>query len=247
MSDKFQIVDIIDEEGHIYKNVLVYDIDDDEMKKWKFVLESHMEDRKPGIELYQDPINPNIGYRLHSGYYCKDFAEKKDLELVTFLNQKKKVKLTKFPYGLIRYKGMFIGQIIPFFTNYKTLSSYIWTNPDINPFGVFLKVLNALLELSENGICYYDIKGDNFLICNGEVETIDFDAQWIKDTTNQPCASSEYTQVHNFIYMVKEILGAESEKYHNLLFCEIGKLDDLIDILRTGYNMWDHEKKTRNW
>ena len=160
------------------------------------------------------------------------FNPKNSSNLIEFLT-KTGVKLTKFPYGLIRYNEKIAGQIIPYFNKRsQTLSSYLWTNKDVNIFEVFLKIYDILKELYDNGLIYVDVKSDNFMVQNHQINLIDFDYNYIKEVDDHKFIHIKH-QVENFCFMLEWLLHDKKHLYFKDLYC-VRTHEQLEEILHEG-------------
>jgi len=122
-------------------------------------------------------------YRDHNtvkvGTYC--FAEygydgEQDEKLIQCLAERKnKIKLSKFPLGVVTLDGKVIGQEIPYFQNTITLDEYFETNNNVDLIRTYKAIFEILKELYDNGIYYLDIHPKNFVIDKQlNIEIIDF-------------------------------------------------------------------------
>ena len=102
--------------------------------------------------------------------------------------------------------------MIPYYYRPFSLGSYLYINKNLNEYDVFLKVLNIIKELYDNGIIYVDIKSDNIVIKDNIFHLIDFDERYVK------FRDSKYQYMHlkhllsNFKYMIEFLTRDEVKK-----------------------------------
>lgn len=134
-----------------------------------------------GVYIFQSLEHPGLAYRISKDFqYCN---LKRDAGFIQKLqNQKGKIKLTEFPTGIITQEERIIGQEIPFYSGCQTILYFFQTNIVDNPIVQFKSILDALKEMYDAGIDYFDIHGNNFVLDPwnpSTVKTIDFDETYV--------------------------------------------------------------------
>lgn len=163
------------------------------------------DDLEMGVYIYQTYTNPNVAYRIY-----KTFAEYKfngyddDILIQKLIERSKDISLTNFPTGVVTLEGRIIGQEVPFYPNSKVIPAIdINKLTDNNPVIIYKKILNALKELSDNGIAYLDIHDKNFMVdisSNSKVNIIDFDLNYMKFDEESKLRIQE--QLYNYRRMI---------------------------------------------
>ena len=133
-----------------------------------------------GVFIYQTDYDPNVALRIFKRF--KDPDEEGILEdrVVSRLQKKQpNVKNTDFPTGVVTLDGRVIGQEIVFYPDSLDMNEYYSNGVSeglMLPTTAYLKIINNLQELYDNGILYLDIHNKNFMILNsGDVKIIDFE------------------------------------------------------------------------
>ena len=131
--------------------------------------------------IYQDNINPNVGYRIYDSYNDYRFNGNRDDVLIQNLQERQEnVQLTKFPTGVVTYGGFIIGQEMPFFPNSQNIDAYLKKCNLSDAFALYKQLLLMFKELCLNGIMYTDIHPGNIIIDSKlNLELIDFDMNFI--------------------------------------------------------------------
>lgn len=186
---------------------------------WKFVTESHngdgfefisKYDDKIGTLVYHDQNNPNVGYRIYSDYADYLYTYYDDYMVVSKLQEKQKdIKLLEFPTGIITVGDKVIGQEMPFYEGYKELGYALYHNQtkEVITF-YYLKVIEILKELLQNGIYYLDVHSGNFLIntINDDIKVIDFERQCLEIEPNNRLKEVAYDRmINNLKIMINKL------------------------------------------
>lgn len=140
-------------------------------------------DDDEGVYIFQNLENPNIAYRIYKRFAEYGFNGDKDDKLIQKLQERKdKVKLAKFPTGVITKDGRIIGQEIPYFMGCITIDELSKCKAPIkNPIKLYREVLLIIKEMYDNGILYLDNHAKNFMInSNNEVEVIDYESNYVR-------------------------------------------------------------------
>lgn len=148
-----------------------------------------------------------------------------DNELFEFISRLREKQLlcpkTDFPIGVVLNEYDKIGQIIRYYKDAKSLKNicinedlaslqkYISCDDDVlhNFFLACLQIIDILEELFAEGIAYFDVGGDNFVIHDGNVKIIDFEEKYIKFDKSR---FSEFIILHNYfdtLYSLIKTLG----------------------------------------
>lgn len=131
-----------------------------------------------GVVIYQNEMNPNIGFRIYNEFASPGFNGYRDEYLISKLQEKQKnIKLTDFPYGVATLNGRVIGQEIPIYPGSCNLHQYVNKLGKQLQFDSYYNIISILKELEENEIYYYDLHYRNFMInkINKKINTIDFE------------------------------------------------------------------------
>lgn len=227
--------------GQTFENVREIAFKKDELfgNLGKFVAESKHEvskfgcdlyDSHPGVYIYQTYENPNIAYRIYKEFAEYNFNGYGDDKLIQRLSEKQKdILMTQFPTGVITLEKRIIGQEIPFYPTSITLLDYINKNMNLNPFGLYMKILQILYELFENGITYLDIHPKNFMIdlLSLNINIIDFDLHYIQfdDRTMLQRQLNNYKRMINVLNEILNIIGITGN------FIEVSNYDECFEQL----------------
>lgn len=236
-----------DKLGNYYENVreIAYKKDGTPYDFGKYITETRYEPNNyfnssdnltTGVYIFQNNFNPDVAYRIYKEFLQYNFDGYLDDRVVPKLVERQpKVKLSKFPTGIITLEGKIIGQEIPYFKDYSTLLETI-TNGYDNPFLLYKKVLLIVKEMYENGIIYIDIHAHNFMIKGDNVEVIDFEHEYVTfDDYSKYSIESLFT---NFIRLVHTLNNArrinEEFDYHNydnfksfdILYDQLNEMED---------------------
>lgn len=135
-----------------------------------------------GVLIYQSNDNPDIAYRIYKDYADCVYYDYDDYKVLQkLLERQSKVKLTKFPTGVVTLDGYVIGQEIPYYRNFITLEKYFELHKDLNLMKIYRSILEILKEMYNNGIIYFDTHSGNFMIdSNFKIAVIDFDKEYLK-------------------------------------------------------------------
>ena len=136
-----------------------------------------------GIYLYRSNVNPNIAYRIYKEFADFNFNGYNDDKMIQNLQEKQsKIKLTKFPMGVVTLNGNIIGQEIPYYSNYITLFDYFKNHARLDYFKIYTLILQIIKEMYDEQILYLDIHPRNFMINekNFDIKIIDFDESYVK-------------------------------------------------------------------
>lgn len=223
--------DFIDKKGFVHPKVLEKAFDGNEKLDFgKFVNETGKKSNSflgsNGVYIYQDYDDSSVAYRIYDEYADYNFNGYNDVKIIEEFNKRKdKIKLTKFPYGVVTVKRCIIGQIIPYFVNSITLMDYIDKNKGINIFRIYRKIIEILKELVDNDITYVDVHSKNFLIGKyGKINLIDFDDSFL-DFSN---ISSKYeSMIHNLVHMISK---CNTSIYGDTYIDNYSQLRDLKDV-----------------
>lgn len=196
----------IDRKGVLHPGVLEKAFDENDQLNFEiFVNETGEKSNNflssNGVYIYQDYNDSSVAYRIYDKYEDYNFNGYNDVKIIEEFNKRKdKIKLTKFPYGVVTSKGYIIGQVIPYFVNSITLMDYIDRNKNINIFKIYRKIIEILKELLNNDITYVDVHSKNFLIDRDcKINLIDFEDIFL-DFSN---ISSKYeSMIRNLVHMI---------------------------------------------
>lgn len=139
-----------------------------------------------GVYIYQTYYDKNTALRIYKEFADYGFNGNRDDRLISELQRRQKdIKLTRFPTGVVTVENRIIGQEIPYYQNYITLS-HVNTKIKKEPTYFYLKILEILKEMYDNGIVYSDTHGKNFMvdITNLSVKLIDFDYTYMAFDSN---------------------------------------------------------------
>lgn len=177
----------------------------------KYLLESHQKDskdsfslgREEGVYIYRSIYNPKKAFRLCKEYRDYKYAYCFEEKLVSKLQEKQpNVKLTEFPTAIITIENKCVGQEIPWYDNYVALRD-AFDNKELNkvPTYYFLKTVEILKELVQNGIYYKDVHARNFMVntLTDDVKLIDFDSGYIRFDEDRPYS---YKTVLHYLKMM---------------------------------------------
>lgn len=152
---------------------------DETMRSMATFFESY-DTSQEGVFIYQTDYDPNKALRIFKRF--KEPNEEGILEdrLVSKLLRKQpNIKNTDFPTGVVTLDGRVIGQEIVFYPDALDMNEYYSNGISdklMLPTKAYLKIINNLQELYDNGILYLDIHNKNFMLLdNGEVKIIDFE------------------------------------------------------------------------
>lgn len=163
-----------------------------------------------GVFIYQSYNNPNVAYRIYKCFADYGFNGYDDDILIQELQKKQElINDTKFPTGVVTLDGNIIGQEIPFFNNNITLLDFFKKYKNIDIVNEYIKVLNVLKEMYDNGILYVDVHSENFMLdptlIHSKINTIDFERKfvmvddWSKSARERlfSCFSNMINQLNN--------------------------------------------------
>lgn len=131
-----------------------------------------------GFYIYQSYETPSVARRIYKEFADWKFNGYSDDKLISELQKRQKnVSLTEFPMGVITNNGYIIGQEVPYYYDYTTLSHVILNSENKNDLIIlYHKVLNILQELLKCGISYSDVHFNNFMVNDSlDVKLIDFE------------------------------------------------------------------------
>lgn len=154
-------------------------LQDETIRSMAEMFESY-DSSQEGVFIYQTDYDPNVALRIFKRF--KDPDEEGILEdrVVSRLQKKQpNVKNTDFPTGVVTLDGRVIGQEIVFYPDSLDMNEYYSNGVNESlmlPTTAYLKIINNLQELYDNGILYLDIHNKNFMILkNEDVKIIDFE------------------------------------------------------------------------
>lgn len=159
------------------------------------------------------PYENGLGLKFSSGLvgmkgFNRDFFEENKKELYVFEGQiakladkQNKIKLTSLPMGVAYFENVPIAIILKYFDKHKNLLGLKVEHHTV-VVSIFLKLLDILDELMNNGIYQLDIKEDNFIYStiNYKAEAIDLDGPLVK--IGRENIQLEEMIYRNFIAMV---------------------------------------------
>ena len=216
---------IVDKRGIEYPNILEYHFDKGEILiLGKLKAESHADDLDEygvgnGVFVFQDVDIPTIGYRIERDYNSFMCNNTRSLGFIESLQKKQaNVYLTEFTKGVVTLDNRVIGDIVPFYSDADTLRKYIKEN-GWEQYSLYFEAANILNELIANGIYYYDLNPDNFVITNNGLKLIDFDVDLI--TFDKPYSGKQERVLDNF----KVMLNILSNKEFQNTYPEIKDID----------------------
>jgi len=198
------------------------------------------ENNLSGVYIYQSYHNPNIAYRIYKEFAENNFNGYFDDILIEQLSERQKnVFLSKFPTGVVTLEGRIIGQEIPYFENSITLLEYSkMKNVNLNPINLYIKILDILKELLDNGIVYLDIHPKNFMIdmksLNKEVKIIDFDSTYVKFEDNKRLIRQQ-------LYNYRKMIDFLNNRFN--IIDEIGYFDEVDNFQDCFEQLDDMSKK----
>lgn len=180
---------------------------------------------KLSVKVYKSNLNPLVAYRIYDNLDDPFIEYDTDAEMISKLQKKQEsIKLTDFPTGVVTLGGKVIGQEVPFYEG-KTLLEHFQNDDVENPEKIYDVVRAIIDELYDNGIAYFDIHPENFMIDKkGNIHLIDFDAQYIKYEQN---IMHEVTITENYNILVNRLeiylqmnhgISLENNKQKKLLF-----------------------------
>lgn len=142
------------------------------------------DNNEDGYNIFYLNETPDIGFRVHSECsYCTYMYNNFSFE-AGFLQQLKayqpKIKLSTFPYGVISINEYVIGEVVKFYHKYITLAEEFYQNKIMTmeeAYNLYVKVIEILIELENNGIVYSDIHSHNVMVNpqNHDTQLIDFE------------------------------------------------------------------------
>ena len=141
-------------------------------------------DLTSGVYIYQSHSDPMVAYRIYKSFADYGFNGYNDDILIQKLRERQeKIKLSRFPTGVVTLNGNIIGQEIPYFPDKITLYKFFLEYKDISPVKIYRAVLEILNEMYDNGIIYLDNHPKNFMVnpANSDsIDVIDFDESYVK-------------------------------------------------------------------
>lgn len=187
---------------------------------------------KVGVTLYKPKHTDGVIYRIYNDVVDYKYTFYEDLKLIEKLRKlQSKVKLTKFPTGIVRIKGYVVGQEVPYFENSETISEFIESKRNKKvPTHYYIEILKIMKELMSVGIVYNDIHSGNFLVDKDteKVNLIDF----------EPIAVSFIQNIENYdwnsIIVSLKILIKQLNEYNNI------KFDDSFKEVKTMESLEDY-------
>ena len=176
--------------------------------------ENDFELNEDGIYLFKSKYDKDKAIKLYKDYNSYKYTNHNDYVIISELQKRQdKIKLTKFPTGIITIQNKVIGQEIPYYENSDTIFNYFTEgNMKKRPTQFYLEILKILKELCNEGIYYTDIHTKNFLINNVNeiINLIDFEK--------------------NFVYLDNQKTFAYSNMINNLKFYMINILNNITGI-----------------
>ena len=146
----------------------------------------------------------------------------KTVEMITrFRLVKRDITRTQLPDSLYLEDGLVKGTVIPYFENSPSLYNIVETHSleelskvyqhdddEIrNLFIMFEAILNALEELKDHSILYYDSNPGNFVIHNNQVEIIDFDHRCLRYEESKENIRKMLENFDELVFLVTKRLG----------------------------------------
>lgn len=227
----------IDKNGKHYPNIIDYHfVKGEGLKLGKFITSSHDDDVDAygvgdGVYIYQDLDNPKIGYRISRDFNDGISNNLRDAEFIEKLRERgKNVSLTTFTYGIVTLDNRVIGQIIPFYDKAETLRHFVREN-GWDQLKLYQECAEILKELCANGIYYYDMNPDNFVLTNEGIKLIDFDSQLI--SFDEAFSIKQERVLENFKTMLF-ILSNGKLKEELPMLLEVSSFDEIINSLNKG-------------
>lgn len=161
-----------------------------------------------GVTIRQLCANPNVAYRVYKSFADYKFNGWFDDKLIQkLIERQEKIKLSKFPTGVVTMDGYIIGQEIPYYPDDITLYEYFTKYQDVDYIKVYRAVLEVLKEMYDNGIIYTDSHAKNFMINplldDIKIDVIDFEYERVKfDDDLKYCEKHFF---NNYITMVNRL------------------------------------------
>lgn len=201
-----------------------------------YILMSHSEqsddefassDNTDSVYIYQNEINPCIGYRIYSKFKNYLFNGHQDDRMISSLQDcQKNVFLSQFPTGVVTFNGRIIGQEIPYFPESQQLDKYLANASMAQVFKKYKELLLIVKELYDNGVIYLDIHPGNFLVTkNDKIEIIDFDKSYVLFNDRK---RKYKTMILNLYVLFNDLFV---EKYHIFPLLSLNKMSLDFDII----------------
>lgn len=106
----------------------------------------------------------------------KNYVNLTEQEVLTSNSLRNEIKLSTLPLSVIGCEGMLIGYIYKYFEGYERFTEMYKESIDVILNNFYTLYIN-LKELFEHNIYHMDIKGDNVLYKENDVQIIDFDTK----------------------------------------------------------------------
>lgn len=168
------------------------------------------------VEIYQSVFDEDKAFRLYSSMNEYKFNGNRDDRLISrLLERQPNVKKTKFPTGIITRNGLIIGQET-YFIEGVSLFEYVlendWREIDLLPSEIYLKVIEIMKELYDNGIYYFDGHAKNYIVNKNQVNLIDFDNSYLdfhtnNDRINNYCLKRSFEVYRELVKVINELWG----------------------------------------
>ena len=179
------------------RNILI-DFDKDSPVKYEFIASTHdddpLVDETYGALIYVNTDDPMHSLKIYKDYSdfimavkmgCTKYVpgthnnERDFIKKLQFFQDK--IKLTRFPTGIVTYHDYIIGQEIPFYKDcINLLNACQKANHVEEIIALYIKCLEIIKELYDNGIVYFDVHMNNFIVNkDNNVNLIDFDSDYV--------------------------------------------------------------------
>lgn len=188
-------------------------------------------DFNKGLKIYKDYAE--IRFLVDNNLLNFAVTHNSDFNFLLKLQERKKnIKLTEFPDGLVAYHNYIIGQKIPFYPNSSNVLNYCSKLSNKNDvLGIYIKCINILKELYENGIIYEDVHYMNFLVDDLEnVHLIDFDSSYVCFNNDRKYYNLMISNLKRMIGIINGYLKIDMEDIFYM-----NSLDEILNVIQNEY------------
>ena len=163
-----------------------------------------------GVYIYKAFYNPRVALRFYKDFADYAYTFHNDEKIVSKLQEKQdRVKLTKFPTGIITIGNKVVGQEIPYYEDHRTLlKTFRQKGYKQIPTHYYIEILKILKELYQANIVYSDTHAKNFMISmiDDTIKLIDFDSSYLSfDENSDYLYKAMITNLKNMIMKLNRL------------------------------------------
>lgn len=176
-----------------------------------------------GVYIYLSKFDNDKALRIYKDWADYQFTLHDDSVIVSELQKRQnKIKLTDFPTGIITIENNVIGQEIPYYKDYKTLSEQAKISNKKDLLIYYQQIIKILKELYNNDIIYGDIHAKNFLV-KDDIKLIDFEGNKV----NLNKDANKYKEMLDKLIIMMNLINNR-----NSIDFKLANVDSLEDVER---------------